>query len=112
MLLRSYISGASPLPLNLSGRASPDQRRQVPTDVRPRRTPLMVTSGAAHGPPTTPKQTDGVRPDIVDQRVREMPCGLVPQRWGCLLGERDTNILERIAVWGEDPDDDRADRDR
>jgi hypothetical protein len=71
----------------------------------------MVTSGAAHGAPTTPKQTEGVRPDIVDQHVREMRCGLVPQRWGCLPGERDTNLLERIAVWSEDPDDDRADRD-
>lgn len=71
----------------------------------------MVTSGAAHGAPTTPKQTDGVRPDIVDQHVREMRGGLVLQRWGCLPGERDTNLLERIAVWSEDPDDDRGDRD-
>jgi hypothetical protein len=58
----------------------------LPTDVRPpSETPLMVTSGAAHGASATARADQGVRPDIVDQRVREMPCGLVPQRWGCLL---------------------------
>jgi hypothetical protein len=73
---------------------------------------------------TTTLALEYARQGIRLNRIRRLPralvvgvigagarCGLVPQRWGCLPGERDTNLLERIAVGGEDPDDDRADRD-